>query len=401
MCIFTLQMNRRKDFYEKIWEERGVGKMEDKTQYKVSNYYYPDTSDKDYEMIIKAINFATKKHEGQVRKGTDIPYIVHPMETMTILRGMNADTSLLIAGVLHDVVEDTDTTIDEIQNEFGKEVADLVGNHSEDKSRTWQERKETDIEETQNGSKELKMLVMADKVSNLRALYRDVQELPEKVWERFNASKKQQSWYYSKMIDVLGEMQYDSDAAQIYWEMGALYKDIFVTYYFDRMEETLYQKSVSGECYGLDSGNPEWYPFEEELPEGMEELEREKAEQMEDTWADEFYKVIEKDLEDADYAIYSSESRSLTISVFNGEMKFKGEDFGEECEKMNGSRYYEFIYELGQEDTYRVFYALRKQYVLGCSTEEILLKEFGSDNGSVRFTEFCDTVGASYHLFSF
>jgi len=60
-------------------------------------------------LIQKAIIFATKKHEGQKRKGTDIPYIVHPMEVMQILTAMDCSQNVIIAGILHDTLEDTDT----------------------------------------------------------------------------------------------------------------------------------------------------------------------------------------------------------------------------------------------------------------------------------------------------
>ncbi len=140
--------------------------------------------------LTRAIEFATRKHAGQRRKGSDLPYIMHPLETMGILQAMDADCSLLMAGVLHDVVEDTDTTIEMIMETFGEEVAELVERHSEDKSKTWDERKEKAIDDTAKGSARFKMLIIADKVSNLRSLYKDYQKLGEKVWERFNASKE-------------------------------------------------------------------------------------------------------------------------------------------------------------------------------------------------------------------
>ena len=99
------------------------------------------------EMLNEAIIYATDKHSGQVRKGTTKPYITHPLETMAILDYMQADNNLLIAGILHDTIEDTDATYEEIEREFGKDVAELVGKHSEDKSKTWDERKQNAIEE--------------------------------------------------------------------------------------------------------------------------------------------------------------------------------------------------------------------------------------------------------------
>ena len=98
-------------------------------------------------LLEKSIHFATNHHAGQVRKGTHIPYIVHPLETMNILRSMNADTNLLIAGVLHDTIEDTEATHDDILDRFGTDVVTLVDSHSEDKSKTWEERKTHAIKE--------------------------------------------------------------------------------------------------------------------------------------------------------------------------------------------------------------------------------------------------------------
>lgn len=175
----------------------------------------------------QAIEFATRKHSGQKRKGTSIPYIVHPIETMTILQRMNADTDLMIAGVLHDVVEDAKVPIEDIQKLFGEDVAYLVAEHSEDKAKTWTERKEADIKAVRAGSKRLKMLVMADKLSNLRALYSDYRDKKEKVWERFNAPAPMQAWYYSKMIDAMDDLQYEEDTEPFYREMCSLCKDIF------------------------------------------------------------------------------------------------------------------------------------------------------------------------------
>ena len=175
----------------------------------------------------QAIRFASQRHSGQVRKGTDIPYIVHPLEVMTILMGMKADTNLLIAGLLHDTVEDTDTSVEEISELFGQDVADLVGHHSEDKSKSWQERKETAIRELETADRRLKMLVMADKLSNLRSLAADYAEIGEKLWERFNAPAEKQSWYYFEMQKALADLQDNPNAHNAYCELAEKYKAVF------------------------------------------------------------------------------------------------------------------------------------------------------------------------------
>lgn len=178
-------------------------------------------------LLDSAILFASECHEGQVRKGTSRPYILHPIETMKILLDMKADISLLIAGLLHDTLEDTSATEEEIIKRFGIEVGFLVAAHSEDKSKSWEERKKTAIQQTREGSMRLKMLVMADKVSNLRSLYRDQKQIGEKIWERFNAPKEKQAWYYSEMKEALSEMEHYPETKDIYLEMTELYRLVF------------------------------------------------------------------------------------------------------------------------------------------------------------------------------
>ena len=171
-------------------------------------------------LLEKAIHFATSKHAGQLRKGTKVPYIVHPLETMNILRSMNADTNLLIAGLLHDTVEDTDTSIEEITGIFGTDVAALVGGHSEDKSKTWEERKTHAIKELADARRRMKILVMADKVSNLRSMAADYRVVGDKLWSRFNAPVEKQAWYYSGIQDSLWDMQTDPDASGVFLRVG-------------------------------------------------------------------------------------------------------------------------------------------------------------------------------------
>ena len=154
-------------------------------------------------LIPKAIIFATKKHEGQKRKGTDIPYIVHPMEAMQILTAMDCSQDVIIAGILHDTLEDTDTTPEEIKEAFGNAVLAIVQTESEDKSKTWKERKQRTVDELQEASTESRQVCFADKLSNIRSMYRDKLSIGEKIWERFNAGKNDIVWYYQSIADAL------------------------------------------------------------------------------------------------------------------------------------------------------------------------------------------------------
>lgn len=153
--------------------------------------------------IQKAIVFATQKHEGQKRKGTDIPYIVHPMEVMQILTDMNCEEAVIIAGILHDTLEDTDTTPEEIREAFGENILAIVQTESEDKSKTWKERKQRTVDELTEASTESKQVCFADKLSNIRSMYRDKLNVGEKIWERFTAGKNNIAWYYRSIASAL------------------------------------------------------------------------------------------------------------------------------------------------------------------------------------------------------
>lgn len=178
-------------------------------------------------LLDKAILFAVEHHAGALRKGSKLPYIVHPLETMQILYSMKAGVPLMIAGVLHDTVEDTDATIEEIITLFGPEIGSLVEAHTEDKSLSWLERKQHTINELAAAPHSVKMLVMADKVSNLRSIAADLLTIGDGFWAKFNAPKEQQAWYYKNVTEALHDFRNHQETAAVYWEMVDLYKDIF------------------------------------------------------------------------------------------------------------------------------------------------------------------------------
>ena len=158
-------------------------------------------------MVQKAIDFATKVHEGQYRKGTDRPYIVHPMEVGKIVSTMTQDEEIISAAILHDTIEDTDVTYEDLKQEFGTRVADLVAAESEDKSKTWIERKGHTLEHLKTASQAEKILTMADKLSNIRSMARDYLLVGEELWQRFNMKdREKQAWYYTSMIDLLKDL---------------------------------------------------------------------------------------------------------------------------------------------------------------------------------------------------
>lgn len=154
--------------------------------------------------INKAIQFAARAHHGQFRKGTDIPYISHPYAVAFLLQEAKASKEQIMAGILHDVVEDTDCTFTEIENLFGKKVADLVQACSEyDPKAPWENRKKQTCEFLKTASAEVHLIVCADKLHNLRSIAEDHKIIGEKVWKRFGKGKEAQAWYYQELVEIL------------------------------------------------------------------------------------------------------------------------------------------------------------------------------------------------------
>ena len=147
------------------------------------------------------------------RKSSTIPYIVHPLDVTSTFMKNNAPEHVVIAELLHDVVEDEDCTLSDIRDEFGDDVAALVDEASEPeelinadrgKSKTWPERKAHTIDFIKNAGRNMKLLSCADKLANIRDIIRDYDRLGDGVWDIFNASKDSVAWYYTSMLDAFG-----------------------------------------------------------------------------------------------------------------------------------------------------------------------------------------------------
>lgn len=163
------------------------------------------------DLLNDAVAFAAHAHAGQVRKGTSTPYIVHPMEAAAICASFTDDVEVLCAAVLHDTVEDTDATTDDIEALFGGRVARIVAGDSEDKregipaAETWKIRKAEGIEHMAGADDPgVRMVCLGDKLSNIRAIQRDFEVFGDGLWDRFNQKDPaEHAWYYSVIADVL------------------------------------------------------------------------------------------------------------------------------------------------------------------------------------------------------
>jgi len=165
-------------------------------------------------ILDKAIIFAVQAHSGMVRKGTKSPYILHPLEAAAIVASMTDDEEVIAAAVLHDVLEDTPTTVYQLIEEFGQRVTSLVDAVSENKreditaTETWKLRKQETIVELKNEKfLAVKMIALGDKLSNVRAISRDYQDIGDKLWDRFNQKdKSEHGWYYRSIADATKEL---------------------------------------------------------------------------------------------------------------------------------------------------------------------------------------------------
>lgn len=158
--------------------------------------------------ILNAAEFAMLAHMGQKRKGSGELYIGHSLGVAGILIENNASEEVIIAGLLHDVVEDTPRTLKDIEDNFGSRVAELVEGASEpDKSLSWEERKEHTIHTLgQTKDKELKELVCADKLFNIREMAKDYSDKGEEAWSVFKRGEISQAWYFTSIAETMNDI---------------------------------------------------------------------------------------------------------------------------------------------------------------------------------------------------
>ena len=167
----------------------------------------------DTSLLDRAIIYAVKAHAGIERRGKGFPYIVHPMEAVEIVATMTPDQELLSAAVLHDVVEDTPVTVDDLRAEFGDRIATLVEQESDkfvegvSEADSWHDRKQAAIDRLAAAPKDAKMVALGDKLSNMRAIWRDWLEKGDAIWSIFHVTDPaEHEWHYRGLADSLREL---------------------------------------------------------------------------------------------------------------------------------------------------------------------------------------------------
>lgn len=153
----------------------------------------------------KAKMFAIQAHKGQIRKSEpDKPMVIHPIGVGQLLESFGYDDNVVAAGYLHDVVEDTKYTIEDIEKEFGSDIASLVMGVSEpDKSLSWEERKKHTIKETKKLPLRNKLVICADKINNLEDLFLKFEQSDNRDFSAFKRGEESQKWYYTSVYESL------------------------------------------------------------------------------------------------------------------------------------------------------------------------------------------------------
>jgi (p)ppGpp synthase/HD superfamily hydrolase len=154
----------------------------------------------------EAFVFAAEKHAGQTKKGTGVPYLSHVMGVAGLVLEAGGDEEMAIAALLHDVVEDCGgmQALKEIEEKFGRRVAHIVDGCTDSYGSPkppWRERKEKYLTRVRDEDDETRLVSVADKVHNTRAILMDYREIGNKVWDRFAGKRDGSLWYYRALAD--------------------------------------------------------------------------------------------------------------------------------------------------------------------------------------------------------
>ncbi len=181
------------------------------------------------DLIKDALYFSAEKHDGQYRKGSKVPYIVHPTLVGLILSHYTTDDHIVAAGFLHDVLEDCVTVSEEdIKHRFGERVARLVKEVSflepEENHLSWKEKKSTYLKKIETISSDALYIVAADKMNNMKAYFEGLKVDPEKVNSLFKASADDYRWYYAEVQKILNKKLGECSIVKEYNTMFSVYK---------------------------------------------------------------------------------------------------------------------------------------------------------------------------------
>ena len=184
----------------------------------------------DTSLFDRAVTFAVKAHSGTERRGKGFPYIVHLMEAVEIVATITPDQELLSAAMLHDTVEDTPITVEDLRREFGDRIAGIVEaesdvhNEGESEHESWHRRKQEAIDRLTAAPLEAKIVALGDKLSNMRAIARDYAQIGDGLWKLFHVTEKSEhEWHYRGLAHALKDLE----VTPAYREFVYLIEEVF------------------------------------------------------------------------------------------------------------------------------------------------------------------------------
>lgn len=183
------------------------------------------------DLISKAMMFAIAAHSGQFRKDNRTPAIIHAMEAAVIVASMTSDPEVMAAAILHDTIEDTDVTAEQIEKMFGDRVSALVATETEDKHReisaadSWMLRKQESIDELSHITDiNAKILWLGDKLSNMRSFYRMYVKQGSAMWDRFHQKDPaKHEWYYRAILRELAVLSDEEAYKEYSWLVDQIF----------------------------------------------------------------------------------------------------------------------------------------------------------------------------------
>lgn len=157
-------------------------------------------------LVEYAASFAADKHKGQYRKEGNLLYISHLVAVALILQKYNFSEEIIAAGLLHDTLEDTETTQEEVLENFGQEILNMILQVTNDVNLNWKEKKQKYIDTVRLASNGAQAIALADKIHNMQSLLSNLEDLgPEKVWAFFNAGKEDKLWFEESCLAMFQE----------------------------------------------------------------------------------------------------------------------------------------------------------------------------------------------------
>lgn len=187
------------------------------------------------DLLTQALHMAVDAHANARRKLDGAPAALHALEAATIAAALTDDADVIAAAALHDTVEDAGVALSDIEARFGARVAALVCADTEPRvageapDESWQRRKQATIDRLRaSGDPQEAVIVLSDKLSNMRALYRGRLRLGDAMWQHFHQrDPERHHWYYRALADALSGLrdtpawrEYDWLIAQVFDEAG-------------------------------------------------------------------------------------------------------------------------------------------------------------------------------------